>query len=220
MRVVLGGTFDPVHNGHIHLAQELVDKLNLNKVYLMPCFKAVHKASVEVCANQRLDMLRLAIKKYPSLALDGREIKQDGPSYTYTSLASIRAEEGEESVSFVMGIDSLLGFADWFKAKEIHSLANLIIIERPTSSFNITTEELKRQRLESVLNLESLGFSTLQEGEELNQYRSGKVLMMTLSLYDISSTDIRKKIKQSEKITHLVGAEVADYIQRHQLYKI
>tara|TARA_R110001592_G_scaffold91754_3_gene268260 strand:- start:48773 stop:49432 length:660 start_codon:yes stop_codon:yes gene_type:complete len=219
MKVYLGGTFDPVHNGHIFLAQELVTILNLDKLYLMPCFKAVHKDTVTASANQRLAMLKLAISSYPELAIDEREINQTGSSYTFESLLNIRAEEGENSVCFVMGLDSLLNFSSWYKANEIHELANLIVIERPANSFNISEEELTKNRGASLDSLNKLGFTLLKNYQNLAKYASGKATIVKPTLHDISSTEVRELIKKSEKITHLVGTRVAEYIQTHKLYK-
>jgi nicotinate-nucleotide adenylyltransferase len=219
MKVYLGGTFDPVHNGHIHLAQELVTKLTLDKLYLMPCYKAVHKNSVTASAAQRLEMLRVAIRSFQVLAIDDREIVQGGSSYTYTSLLSIREQEGEGSVSFVIGMDSLLSFSKWFNAEKIHHLANLIVIERPASSFNATEQGLIKEQAINIEKLKTFGFSELKAHEDIAEYRSGKVLVLKLSLYDISSTEIRALVKKRKKITHLVGTDVAEYIQMHNLYQ-
>tara|TARA_R110002049_G_scaffold80896_3_gene205636 strand:+ start:2538 stop:3197 length:660 start_codon:yes stop_codon:yes gene_type:complete len=219
MKVYLGGTFDPVHNGHAHLAQELVSHLNIDKLYLMPCYKAVHKNGVAASASQRLEMLELAIKPFSNLLIDDREIKQGGASYTYETLLSIRDEEDEGGVSFVIGTDSLLSFSTWFNASKIHELANLIIVERPASSFNLSKEVLIKEQAASIAKLEALGFSQLQNGEKLTEYRSGKVLVLKLSLYDISSTEIRTLVKKRKNITHLVSNDIAEYIQKHNLYQ-
>ena len=219
MKVYLGGTFDPVHNGHIHLAKELVSTLRINKLYLMPCFTAVHKNKVSASAMQRLDMLKIAISSHSDLAIDEREINHPGSSYTVDSLMSIRGQEEENPVCFVMGIDSLLSFSSWHKANEIHRLANLIVIERPANSFNISEEALLRDRLTSLDSLKSLGFSFLKNHENLAKYSFGKAVVLKLSLHDISSTEIRNLIKKRKKITHLVGSGVAEYIQTHKLYQ-
>tara|TARA_R110001592_G_scaffold138511_5_gene357704 strand:- start:5799 stop:6458 length:660 start_codon:yes stop_codon:yes gene_type:complete len=219
MKVYLGGTFDPVHNGHIHLAKDLVSTLKLTRIYLMPCHEAVHKDTVSASADQRLDMLRMAISSKPELAIDEREIHQSGPSYTFDSLSSIRAEQGDDSVCFVMGMDSLLTFPSWYKADKIHDLANLIVIERPASSFNVSEDALVKDRKLSLDNLKLLGFSLLENDQNLAQYTSGKVLVLRLALHDISSTEVRVLVKKRKKITHLVSQGVAEYIQTHKLYQ-
>lgn len=220
MNVYLGGTFDPIHNGHIQLANELLNKLSLDNVFFMPCYKAVHKDKVQASASQRLAMLKLAIEHYPSLAVDAREMQKESASYTYDSLLSIRKECVEESICFVMGMDSLINFSGWYQASRIHELANLIIVERPASSFNTTEELVSLERESAIKALIKLGFSFVEDHNELKKCRSGKAHIIKLRLYDISSTRIRSLVRNQKETTHLVSKEVAEYIQMHNLYQI
>jgi nicotinic acid mononucleotide adenylyltransferase len=118
-----------------------------------------------------------------------------------------------------MGIDSLLQFSSWYKADKIYELANLIVIDRPAESFNFSESELKKDRVVSLDGLGRLGFSKLEQHQNLAQFTSGKFMVLKLPLHNISSTEIRSLIKKRENITHLVGIEVAEYIQTHKLYQ-
>ncbi len=219
MKVYLGGTFDPVHNGHIYLARDLVSVLKVSELYLMPCYMAVHKNTVAASPKQRLEMLNIAVSAYPELIVDERELAQAVPSYTFDSLLSIKTDIGDEPLSFAMGIDSLLSFSDWYKADEISRLANLIVIDRPAGSFNVSDEALFDKRKESMDNLSKLGFSVIEDSSELKACQFGKAVVLSLDLHDISSTEIRNLSKERKNITHLVGTKVAEYIQAHNLYQ-
>ena len=137
MRIYFGGTFDPVHLGHIQLAEELAVRFAQETVYLMPCYKAVHKDGVMASAEQRLAMLQLAIEGRSKLTLDTRELEVNAPSYTYNSLSSIRQEFGDESLVFVIGTDSLITLPFWYRCEGLAELTHLIVIERPYSSFRL-----------------------------------------------------------------------------------
>lgn len=213
MRVVWGGTFDPVHNGHIRLANQLVSELNLDDLHLMPCFKAVHKENVSASPFQRVEMLKLATKAYPKLIVDEREIKKRCDSYTYDSLSDIRREIGKESLSFVIGTDSLMTFPSWYRACDIHQLANIVVIHRPSKSFASTENKIVFNK-----NLSGLGFSLIDVQNDLKNYQSGKILSLNLEEINISSTDIRCRIKNNEVITPFVNSDVDRYIQMHHLY--
>lgn len=213
MRVVWGGTFDPIHNGHIQLANQLVSLLCLDELHLMPCFKAVHKENVAATPAQRLEMLNLATRPYSKLIVDEREIIKCSKSYTYNSLSDIRKEIGSESLSFVIGTDSLMTFPSWYRAGEIHTLANIIVIDRPTSSFSPLGGDNLRD-----INLSKLGFSVIDVQNDLINYRSGKILSLKLEEINISSTDIRCRIKNNEAITPFVNSDVEHYIKMHHLY--
>lgn len=222
MRIYFGGTFDPVHIGHVQLALELAALFAQGKVYLMPCYKAVHKERVMASAAQRLAMLQLATEEYSNLIVDTRELEQDSPSYTYNSLCAIRQEIGTEPLVFVIGTDSLISFPLWYHSERLAELTNLIVIERPQASFTIggteavSSHENARHYIERVL---ALGFEEITQPGLLEKYSAGKLISLKLSQFDVSSTRVRRLAHDKKPINHLVGDKVADYIKVTNLYQ-
>jgi len=230
MRIYFGGTFDPVHIGHLQLAQELSELFHQDKVYLLPCYQAVHKEEVSASAAQRLAMLQLAIKDYPNVCIDTREVLSAAPSYTFNTLNAIREEVPDEAIAFVIGTDSLITFPDWFRSEKMASLTNLIVIERPEGSYraglNNSSETLSdssacnkekyREYLDRVLDL---GFKLVKQPELLEINRSGLLISLKLSLLAISSTEIRSLVRENKAVNHLVSDAVAAYIKEYKLYQ-
>ena len=131
MKVFMGGTYDPVHIGHLRMALELSELLSAD-VHLLPCFEPVHRGEPGATSVQRLEMLELATENESALVVDQREILRKGPSYTVDSLRSIREQYGpDESVVLVLGTDAFNGLSDWHQWHEITKLAHIIVLTRP-----------------------------------------------------------------------------------------
>lgn len=208
MKVVLGGSFDPVHIGHLRLATELAERLGC-MVDLMPCNQAVHKAPQAATAAQRRDMLRLAVDDNALLNVDERELNRDSASYTITSLDQIRSEIGAvEPLIFVMGSDSADHFDTWQRAKDFASYAHVIVLRRPDSASS--ADWLPR--------FNSLGFRQAECLSSLNKEPSGLVVELSLSELDISSTTIRECVQQKHSIRYIVTDAVRQYICDNELY--
>jgi len=208
MRVFFGGTFDPVHIGHLRMATELREILGVDSVYLMPCFDAVHKKTVTSSAN-RLDMLNLAVCDDAGIQIDDREIKRNIPSYTIDSLVELREEVESESLVMVMGSDSLLDLALWKGAEHFSGLANLIFINRPGVVFDedVVGAELSR-----------LGFTKACALGEMKSSSKGLWFQLSLTALDVSSTEIRKAVYEGKSIRYLLKDAVRQYICDNELY--
>lgn len=207
MRVIFGGTFDPVHFGHLRMATEVRELLGLSSVSLMPCFQAVHKDGVCASPAQRKTMLELALSGDQGLTLDTFELNQAAPSYTVNTLQALRAANPSETLVLAMGADSFVGLPKWHQASVLSALCHIVVIERPGS----TTE-----RYQEVAKC--LGFEQTGNLSDLKRGQSGRYLPASLKLLDVSSSDIRQRLALGKSIRYLVPSAVCDFICDNALY--
>ncbi|MCP4322323.1 MAG: nicotinate-nucleotide adenylyltransferase [Psychromonas sp.] len=204
----LGGSFDPIHNGHLLPAIEVATKLQLKQLFFMPNHIAPHKAGSHCSARQRCEMVKLALAEHKQLQIDERELNRDSASYTIDTLKEIRAEHPTQPICFMMGMDSLINFNSWYQWQDILNYCHLVVCFRPgwKNSFNETVQTLlNNQQTDNV--------------DDLHQQLSGKIYFQPTMQYDISSTHIRSNIKYNKSIGSLLPKTVGDYIELHQLYK-
>lgn len=204
---LFGGTFNPIHNGHLRMALEFKQHLGLDRMYLVPAALPPHRSQPEVSAEQRLAMVKLAVAECEQLQVDDRELKRSTPSYTVDTLESLRQELGEQvSLVLCMGMDSLLGLPSWHRWQEIFELANIAVAARP--GWQMLEEgpvaELLEQRQVSAA--------------QLAEHTRGVIVVEELSLLPISSTDIRRQIAWGFSPNYLIPSRVWSYIQQHGLY--
>lgn len=205
---ILGGTFDPVHLGHLRLALELKQQLGLAEMRLIPCHKPPHRDEPKATSAQRAEMLRIALENSPELQLDERELLRNRPSYTYETLQELRAELGNEvSLVLCMGEDAFAGLPNWYCWQELINLAHIVVIARP--GWNLPDSSLavdllrKHQRDASSLNYEP----------------AGSIVLQSPRLLPISATEIRQQIHKGESAQFLVSDAVWQYIKANQLYR-
>jgi nicotinate-nucleotide adenylyltransferase (EC 2.7.7.18) len=197
---VFGGTFAPIHHGHLRLAIELVDRLQLAAVHLVPCGEPSHRVAPGIPAARRLAWTRLAVRDEPRLAVDAREVERDGPSYTYDTLASLRAERPDTPLVLMLGEDAANGFHTWHRWREIPELAHLVFVERPFEPPAPAPE------LAAFLR----GRRAHQAGE-LHDRLAGLWLSVSIPPLAISSTRIRRLLAAERSIRGLVPeAVIAD----------
>lgn len=128
---VFGGTFDPVHHGHLRTALEVLEGCGLEQLRLVPAHVPPHRPQPRAPADLRLEMLRRAVAGEPRLVVDDRELRRGGPSYTVDTLAELRAEVGTRPLCLVLGADAFLGLPGWHRWRELPGLAHLVVVERP-----------------------------------------------------------------------------------------
>jgi len=129
---ILGGTFDPIHFGHLRMAQELAESLGLDEVRFIPAARPPHRAQPHGAAEARAEMVRLAISGNPRFVLDTREFERDGPSYMVDTLSCLRAEVGDDTpLCLLLGADAFLGLPTWHRWRELFQLAHVVVAHRP-----------------------------------------------------------------------------------------
>lgn len=206
---LFGGTFNPVHIGHLRTALELRELLNLDEMRLLPSALPPHRDEPEVSARQRADMVSLAIAGEPGLVLDERELHRMGPSWTLDTLREVRAELGAEArLSFCIGMDSLVSLASWHRWHELTSWAHLVVAARPGWSLPAEGEVA-----------EWLGARRAENAQKLFEQPQGGVLITELTLLPVAATDLRTRISNVRSVRYLTPDTVLDYIKKHQLYR-
>ena len=206
---VFGGTFDPVHYGHLRSALELVERLELQQLRLMPCAVPPHRDIPTCNANDRAAMVELAVAGEPRLVCDSRELKRRGTSYTIDSLEELRRELGAQcSLCLVMGCDAVLEITGWHRWQELLERAHVVVIARPgwqLPAEGVVADWLQAHRLKSP--------------GQLGAQPCGGVLIEELRPLAISSTEIRSLLAAGRSARFLLPQAVLDYIQSHSLYQ-
>ena len=200
--VLLGGTFDPIHNGHLLAANRLADQFNFSTIALLPCYQPVHGKAKHVDVSHRLHMLNLAVENEPRLDVDTSEISRKEPSYSVDTLRELRERQPNETpIYFALGSDAFNQITTWKDWQSILTLCNLIVMTRPGSL------------IEWPAPLECF------RDEFTGSYDPfGKIYEFPFDALSISSTQIRMQLKLKRPIDHLVPKAVADYIRCNRLY--
>jgi len=180
---IFGGTFDPIHYGHLRTAFELLQALDLEEVRFIPAGDPPHRGEMFASADLRLEMVRLATARQPGFVVDERELHRDGPSYTVDTLSSLRAEQDAAPLGLIVGMDAFLGLTTWHRWEELLDLAHIIVAHRPG---------WKAPDLGPLGELVS-EFGT-HRVQDLHEAPGGRVHIHAVSQLEISSTEIRELI--------------------------
>lgn len=206
---ILGGMFDPVHFGHLRIALDMLEALNLAQVRLLPCGQPAHRGPTHATAEQRLRMLALAIADEPRLTIDRREIDRAGPSYMVDTLASLRTELGEQRpLCLILGMDAFAGLDGWHQWRHLVELAHLVVVQRPGQALALpaVVEEL-------------LTRCRCQTAQALQQQPAGRIWVQSASQLEISSTAIREMIASQGNPRYLLPDAVLALIRQYHLYQ-
>jgi nicotinate-nucleotide adenylyltransferase len=196
---LFGGTFDPIHRGHVTVIRAALDALDLEQVILVPSAVPPHKRGRQLAPGEhRLAMCRLAAKADPRLVVSDVELRQTGPSYTVSTLQAIASEHADAELLLIIGADMLRDFHLWHRAEEIARLAQVVTLPRPEVELGRLAE--LRQRIGDAAVDEMLG------------------RVLPTPLVEISSTDIRNRLASGKPIDDLVPPDVGRYIVTHGLY--
>ncbi|MBY6187091.1 nicotinate-nucleotide adenylyltransferase [Marinobacter hydrocarbonoclasticus] len=204
-----GGTFDPIHNGHLRCAFEVHHGLGLAQTFLLPNAIPPHKASPDVSPQQRLAMVELAAQAHPELAVDARELERDAPSYTVDTLEALRAEHPNTPLCFIVGMDSLLSLPRWHRPERILELAHLVVCHRPG------------YRLAQDAPVQSwLAKHGCDDPARLRRQSAGLIHLMPVTQLDIASSELRAQMARGQSPHFLLPTPVVAYIEQHRLYGI
>lgn len=206
---ILGGTFDPIHLGHLRMAIELHDALDLERVHIVPCYQPVHRKMPVATPEQRLSMVQCAVEGEAALVADDREIKRKTPSYTIDTLNELRAEFADAPLCLLVGIDAFLGFTSWHQWRDILARAHIVIAHRPQYQLPSTgiVADLLKERLQ-------------QDIAFIHEHAAGGILLRPITALEISASDIRKQIAMEKNPRYLLPDGVYDYIKQHGTYSI
>ncbi|BBM02142.1 nicotinate-nucleotide adenylyltransferase [Microbulbifer sp. GL-2] len=210
---LFGGTFDPVHFGHLRMALELRQALGFDEMRLLPSHQPRHRQTPGVSSHQRCAMLALGLQGCDELQLDERELLRGGDTYTVDTLEELRAELGPQvSLSFCMGLDSLLSLHRWHRWQRLLELAHLVVVTRPGWQLPEVNEANGNPELAELL-LQHRG--TLAD---LHELASGRLVLREQTMLPISATQIRQLLGSGQSPRFLLPATVLQYIEDHQLY--
>jgi nicotinate-nucleotide adenylyltransferase len=205
---IIGGTFDPIHLGHLHLAHEVYTKCELEKIIFIPCNQSPLRKPPIASGAARLAMLKIATENYSQYVVDARELEHQKPSYTFDTLCSLRADFMDASLCVIMGNDAFCKFNEWHRWQNILELAHIIVATR-----NPTAPPMAKELAELVNKNSATTAKTLQD----KPY--GNIYFVNINPLPISATQIRTAIKKNEIVDRLLPKKVWQYINTHKLYQ-
>lgn len=219
---LLGGTFDPIHNGHLWVARESATRLSLDSVRLIPCGVPTHRRSPMASAQDRVAMLEAALQEqnrkkvsFPKIIIDTREIISSSPNYTHTTLSSLRRENPNAALIWLMGEDAFLGLSHWYRWQNLFDLAHFVVFARENAATLDGAPDALPKELREVLATREIDNPAL-----LSASRFGAVYRMKLPPFEVSSSDIRTALARQDlsALEHLLPKSVLAYIVGHRLY--
>lgn len=207
---VLGGTFDPIHFGHLRPALEIQQALGLRELRFIPSAEPPHRSKPQASALQRLMMVRAAIADQPGFVIDDRELRRSGPSYMVDTLHSLREELGESTpLCLILGLDAFLGLEGWHRWQDLFEYAHLVITHRPGWS-------LRDMHPGSILAKAIQ--ARYSEPEQLARQPAGKLAFQSVTQLDISASGIREELTRGRDIRYLLPDTVHELIKTQHIY--
>ena len=212
---ILGGTFNPIHNGHLAAAREIRDRLELDRVIFVPSYLPPHKQEDDApTAAQRLEMVRLATAGISRFEVSDIEIERGGRSYTIDTIEAFRRTYTAADLHFIIGLDSFLEIQTWHLWEKLLSLCRFIVLSRPGYRFeDLVQVDFMKSAVQALTGLDrgELAQAVVRSDRFL-------VYLERITLHDVSSTDIRSRVKAGESIKYLLPEVVENYIMKNRLY--
>ncbi len=204
---LFGGTFDPVHYGHLRPAVEIAEQYALSTLYLLPNHRPAHRGPTGATTQMRIDMLNIAIESTPHLAIDTREAQRDKPTFTVDTLQELKAEQPDATLLFFLGMDAFAEFDTWRNWEGVLELANLVVLNRPGAIHSQFSQELVIRQQQNL-------------GEKIVNGRTGVIETCDVTPLAISATDVRRRIAENLTVRFLLPDGVSEYIDAKRLYRI
>lgn len=204
---IFGGTFDPIHYGHLRTAFELMEALRLPEVRFMPAGTPPHRGRTVADAQARLEMVKAAVEGQPGFVTDDRELHRDGPSYSRDTLLDLRAEYTHRSLCLIIGMDAFLGLPKWYHWREILQLAHVVVAHRP--GWRVPDMGPLRELL--------IELGTSRVGD-LHESRAGRIYIHAVTQLEISSTAIRDIVAADGDVRFLMPDGVREIIRKTGCY--
>jgi nicotinate-nucleotide adenylyltransferase len=205
---ILGGTFDPIHFGHLRTALDVMQGVGLDEVRFIPLYQAVHRPQPKAPAELRLRMLQAAISHQPDFSADDRELKRQGDSYMVDTLTSLREELGDRPLCLILGGDAFCHFLSWHRPQQILRLAHLVVMQRPGHG-----------EIHAPALLKLLSSHQIQAPTELRKAPAGQIYFQPVTQLEISSTQIRALIVAGKSPHYLLPESVMKLIEAEDLYR-
>jgi nicotinate-nucleotide adenylyltransferase len=206
---IFGGTFDPIHYGHLRTAFEMLQALRFDEVRFMPCGNPPHRGETYADAEMRLEMVRVATEGQHGFVVDDRELQRDGPSYSVDTLVTLRNEYPLRPIALMIGMDAFLGLPKWYQWREILQLAHIVVAHRPGWR---------------APDIGPLGELLADRGThrigDLHQAKSGHIFIHDVTQLEISSTEIRELVAVGRDPRFLMPDSVRDVIERSGCYAV
>jgi len=199
---IFGGTFDPVHFGHIKPALSIKQALNLTQLCYVPNRLPPHRGKPWLSVQQRLSLLQNALRDYPGVCVDERELNRPGPSYMVDTLASLRNDYPGETLCLIIGMDAFAGLTSWHRWREILDLAHLVVIQRPGC---LSTDIAKHMK---PADYQFLAEKMTHDVNVLTSKETGVILLQSVPQLDISSTQIRARLLKGDDVSQWLPEEI------------
>ena len=196
---IYGGSFDPVHLGHLKTATSIKNELDIERLFLLPCYEPVHKQSLNYSSEQRLEMLSLAIQDFPELEIDTREILREGSSFMIDTLIELVEEFNNHTICLIIGMDSFINFKTWKQWDEFADLVHMVVLPR-------SGNQPDKKSLDT--------FDLAKDKDHLKSELTGLLYFSNSKLINISSSDIRDKIANNQNLDQLVPSSVINLLQK------
>ena len=203
---IFGGTFDPIHNGHLRSALEVLQQFDLDHIRLIPSARPPHREQPQATPEQRVMMLHLAIKNSTQFVVDDRELKRDGASYTIDTLKSLRQEMPDTALYLILGSDAFSGLSTWHQWEKLLDLSHIIVMQRASQPLSLSADMDR-------------WFQARKGSAEDSALLVGKIWSVTLTQLNISATAIRSDITQGQPPAFLTPDPVVSFIEQLALYQ-